>query len=1391
MRKRLFQYFSILVVSFLSQALSNDLCTQLGPSSVLCAAASQQEQLVAQRNMTDAPTADQVILTAIAQDTALTVVNSQGAQVRLTNSNQWESFANQQYLAGGNPLYTVTNSAGQSFIISSFDVVAYGEAARATRGTQTIPIAEQERNSQITYALFEGTAENQTVFDDYIDENVFTNPANLDASNRPWEMDVEHIIASNALAIEKISNSSLDADLKQQWINSLDASTTLGGGDGDVLTDVESYNTLISAIGSGSSTAIDNALNGVLQDYVENSTYIQTFGSSASSVAEGLYLYPVALQQAIDEYEDLNGALTPAQIDAIRLALENRFLEAGFDAEQSSAMAVNTLGQMGLLYTTDVEALGNLVAESIAANYGLDVDDVRGWFVGVSAEDWALLSNALLAGDTQFIRDLISRVAVTNNVDLETIDRITNNLSTAINSADITIGNVSSLIGQPGSGTIGEIVNTAVGSMAQGARSWLDFELNFTPNWDDLMVQALYRSIGQPIAYVFQNLMGGTLPDSAIANPNGAMTPLVTVFQFGAAMGMIILGGLFLYTMVVGLYKTAQTGSFLGENVSSAMYPIRAIYGALLMAPIPGAGGLTVATLLLMAFSLIGIALAGSLAVAGTTAALQSPLIVFDRKVDPSIGSNVLKSMTCLYTLKDQGRLLGDEEQGPMAWTAQAEPRNLYSGIESDYNALLDVRPNIFVRAGTAILSFFNTSSNEWSDPLDSQNSALQQSYLNEMRSKYEDEVGGKGAMLQRIHFGSGGRCGEVVITAGHHEGAADDIIEAYNELVAQAEATDTNARPNLKAVARIVSNNSLESYKIALGEDDPARARELDTVLLTDNVQDGEPLPFLMSRSAQDSEDDFQAQHEAWKRRIKHLFYTEHARIYRQHFIDRNPNALDFWDVACLIVEGEDCYREGGYGSSAPAFIQGATPALVQTEIYRIVESYYTDLELALNQILTNPDNFDESNSEFITHMTNMGFVSLGIAPWMIELRQKQYQDFFNFSTLEGYEGFKTQRVLDFGDDKRVAINFDGRSGDADQQQFSDNLAAAEFSAGEPLTKRLRDDLESMALNNSVNEGSQNVSQWIARTIGGSILNIIGDINDTNAMPISRLRMTGDAMQTSALLFRSTAAAVKALPKGFEEGRLGKAASLLTFNPFPVVSEIIAANIEPFMSIAGHFDLIAFVLSNIVPLLPTILFFLSLIGLLGYYFESYFAVNLGVAMKAHHEGDDFIGKGGKIYPLILTVTLRAPFIVVGFWLGTVIHAVGFNMLNGLLLPAATVANSSAEGWNFANLTSWLGVIVAWAAVQVALAYKSYGMVIEFPNAAFRWLGVMDHQDLGEREGATHVTGILSRGQGYLTKAAGAPGGKGKGGSEGGKGKGGSEGGDTPTGGDTPKRDND
>lgn len=56
-------------------------------------------------------------------------------------------------------------------------------------------------------------------------------------------------------------------------------------------------------------------------------------------------------------------------------------------------------------------------------------------------------------------------------------------------------------------------------------------------------------------------------------------------------------------------------------------------------------------------------------------------------------------------------------------------------------------------------------------------------------------------------------------------------------------------------------------------------------------------------------------------------------------------------------------------------------------------------------------------------------------------------------------------------------------------------------------------------------------------------------------------------------------------------------------------------------------------------------------------------------------------------------------------------------------------------------------------------AYKSFSLTWELPNAILRWMGIQDHQDLGEREGKENIMALgMSGGRGMMPSMAGGKG---------------------------------
>lgn len=213
-----------------------------------------------------------------------------------------------------------------------------------------------------------------------------------------------------------------------------------------------------------------------------------------------------------------------------------------------------------------------------------------------------------------------------------------------------------------------------------------------------------------------------------------------------------------------------------------------------------------------------------------------------------------------------------------------------------------------------------------------------------------------------------------------------------------------------------------------------------------------------------------------------------------------------------------------------------------------------------------------------------------------------------------------------------------------------------------------------------------------------------------------------------------------------------------------------------------------AFLCANIIPAMPYIMLMAAAIGFLIYLVEALLGANFWILMHSHPDGHDIWGKGGAGYPILLTLLLRPTMIVCGFFLGLGFNMVFGTFINITILPSMNIPNSSGY---LGNLSQFAGVIVIYSGLHLFACYKSFSLTWELPNAITRWMGVSDHQDLGEREVKETALGV-SAGIGKMaagglskrTKPKPDDDGDGKGGGKGGNGKPGAGGaGPTPDGG--------
>ena len=1299
------------------------------------------------------------LLSDIRAGNTVTVTTERGDTVSLTNSTDWNVFAQQLYVVGGYHEFQVTNSDGQSQSINSLDMQALGVLAKTSGAARQFDKGgvgvTYDRVAEWTNGVGAGAQQDITVGrSTYFDQTL------TGGSDLPTIGPIEHqqtFRQRAATILESPGRGELSDNQVTEWSNSLFGAELATNGSS--LGNSDSYFQLVASLQSEDDARIEASLDRVIAEVNAFSPYAMSFGDDSAFIAEELYVRPVILSAAIDDAIGDNPDSTGAVLMALEDALSQRFQDdMGLTAAASREMAIGYISSLPGMDTGSEVAGGALkgmpatpetIHSLIADVASMSTAAASNLYDQLSPETQAALLNALELQDEAALSNAITEALRSAGLNAEQIEQITSTLPTFLstNTTDAdTTG--AQLMGAP----IGDRVSTATSGFAESMRTWASFDLNPTPEWGDIMVQTLYRAIGQPVAYVHNQLLQGDAPAS-IANSD-LVTPSIIIFQFGGAIGAIILSVLLLWSVMQGIYLSAKTGQFMGEKMSSFMHPFRTTIGYMFMVPLPMAGGMTVASVLMLSLILVSVGIAGSLAYAYSSAALQEPVIIFDRTVDTSMPSSALKGFVCMQTLNSEsfdalidGERKGDSGAGKVAYNGYpwVSIRSLDTNQTSYAERLENTDQKVpFYRRFWP----FNRNS-AWTDPLDSQSG--KQAYVDDMIQTYGSKMGDPGLVLERIHFGEGGRCGEVIMPSGHVNGQANVTMESMERL----EAALRGRTPNYQVlIDRLMAEGRLDGRTVeSLKENDQFKA-----VIVLDEGS-GDSVPALFSMQVAEQETEYARLHAEWKDNVKHAVYESYFDLYRQFFFEGvdgqgEPYPLNYFDIACVIVHKSECIEQGEYDPDGPKaqLLKGVSSEFIRSLGQQISEDFWVAVDGAVVSAFRT--NEDASNAGFLESLRSMGFMGIGMIHWMIELRQDQYAEFYNFENLHAFNGVNySQRFRFFGEERRRAIDF---GNDTLTNLMNDNLNLAEFTAGDPMTTEIAETLESMAIDNSLSEGGKNFSQFLASAIGGTMLRVIADIDNTNAAPMTRIRTTGDAMQSLAGSVRLVNAIVAATGVGFRDGAVGTVGRLMPYNKAAGIVRFIEEIAKPYLALFNSFAFIGFLLSNIVPLLPAILFLISAIGLIAYYFEALFAINIGVAFKAHPDGDDLAGRSAKMYSLVMVTILRAPLMVIGFMIGVMLHWVGFHLSSGLIIPASLMANSTAEGWNFVNTTGFAGLLVAWAAVQIVLAYKCYSQVAEFPNAALRWIGVQDHQDLGEKDGSQRTSAFVHMAGGYMQ--GGAPG---------------------------------
>ena len=138
-------------------------------------------------------------------------------------------------------------------------------------------------------------------------------------------------------------------------------------------------------------------------------------------------------------------------------------------------------------------------------------------------------------------------------------------------------------------------------------------------------------------------------------------------------------------------------------------------------------------------------------------------------------------------------------------------------------------------------------------------------------------------------------------------------------------------------------------------------------------------------------------------------------------------------------------------------------------------------------------------------------------------------------------------------------------------------------------------------------------------------------------------------------------------------------------------------------------------------------------------------------AMHAHPDGDDFMGRAGSGYPILMTLLLHPLLMIVGLIAGMAILRVAGWFMGLFLFDAMQDMNSGGI-----NVTSLFGMLTMWAITMIVVTYKCMSLTYELPDHVLKWMGVGGQfSDLGEREGQQQTLAIGGAVGGGVHKSTG------------------------------------
>lgn len=142
-------------------------------------------------------------------------------------------------------------------------------------------------------------------------------------------------------------------------------------------------------------------------------------------------------------------------------------------------------------------------------------------------------------------------------------------------------------------------------------------------------------------------------------------------------------------------------------------------------------------------------------------------------------------------------------------------------------------------------------------------------------------------------------------------------------------------------------------------------------------------------------------------------------------------------------------------------------------------------------------------------------------------------------------------------------------------------------------------------------------------------------------------------------------------------------------------------------------------VMSLVLPMLPFVLWFGSLIGWVIVVGEAVVAAPIWMAAHLHPDGEELTGLGGKGYLILLEVVMRPLFMVIGYDIAFVLSDTSLRLLSYMYW--ASVDQVQVD--SLTGLASIIVLVLMYIAMVWTTMRTTFALVHDLPTTIMRWVG--------------------------------------------------------------------